>query len=60
LDHLKPGRHELELVVMQGGYYYLRDIFVEFFEDLPTRDVGRGENASKSIENKYHLPSEDS
>ncbi|KDR65859.1 hypothetical protein GALMADRAFT_1217114 [Galerina marginata CBS 339.88] len=31
LDQFASGRHELELVVM-GGVYFLRDIFVEFFE----------------------------
>ena len=44
LDELEPGRHELELVVTEGKYS-LRDIFTEFFEDLPNKDVGIGENA---------------
>jgi len=34
LDQLDPGRYELELVVVEG-FYCLRDIFVEFSEDLP-------------------------
>ena len=48
LDQLEPGEHELELVVdsIEGGYC-LRDIFVEFFEDLvPDKDVGIEQNAS--------------
>ena len=45
MGQLEPGRHELELVVMKG-VYLLRDILVEFFEDLPDRDVGTEKNAS--------------
>ena len=38
LDQLEPGEHELELVVTcasEEGFYGLRDIFVEFFNNLP-------------------------
>src|SRR5262249_25106726 len=42
LDRFGPGRHELDVVV-EGHYYGLRNIMIEFFEDdPPSDDTGDG------------------
>ena len=43
LDWFEPGRHELQLVIRESeerGIYFLRDILVEFFENMSSYSAG--------------------
>ncbi len=43
LNWFEPGRHELQLVIRESeesGQYFLRDILVEFFENLSSHSSG--------------------
>ncbi len=54
LNWFEPGRHELQLVIRESeesGRYFLRDILVEFFENLDLKG-----NSESSVVNKWSPP----